>query len=298
MRRFMMFILLLCIAIDGICYPTRSSVGARQFLHSDGESVSYSASDYVQNGLVAMWDAVENAGWGEHVDQSSEWLDLINGFYLRAGGDAVGDFSNGYMDRAVTFWNGEGDPSNPQGNRYYDKMVALKVYVNGGMFTIEIVHRPHLKGLSSFQTANYGLRFLGLANSHTSLAIAMGGTVSVYKGILESGTSFAASPCVDMELESRTFMVDKASGYLTIMKNGNQDAMAPLNSSIVWNGANNGPLMVLPTCIGFSATGNQNNWSTSQQGYSDIYSFRIYGKVLSEEEIQWNLMIDRARFGL
>ena len=26
----------------------------------------YTAKDYAQNGLLAMWDGIENAGWGVH----------------------------------------------------------------------------------------------------------------------------------------------------------------------------------------------------------------------------------------
>lgn len=36
------------------------------------------AKDYVQNGLVAMWDGIENAGWGTH-DASSFPINLVSG---------------------------------------------------------------------------------------------------------------------------------------------------------------------------------------------------------------------------
>lgn len=36
------------------------------------------AKDYVQSGLVAMWDGIENAGWGTHIT-SGKWVDLIGG---------------------------------------------------------------------------------------------------------------------------------------------------------------------------------------------------------------------------
>ena len=38
----------------------------------------YTAKDYVQDGLVAMWDGIENAGWGTHDDTLSFPLELIN----------------------------------------------------------------------------------------------------------------------------------------------------------------------------------------------------------------------------
>ena len=37
------------------------------------------AKDYVQNGLVAMWDGIENARWGVHDASATEWKSLIGG---------------------------------------------------------------------------------------------------------------------------------------------------------------------------------------------------------------------------
>ena len=34
------------------------------------------AKDYVQDGLIAMWDGIENAGWGVHDAAATEWVDL------------------------------------------------------------------------------------------------------------------------------------------------------------------------------------------------------------------------------
>ena len=36
----------------------------------------YTARDYVQNGLIAMWDGIENAGWGVHDPNATVWKDL------------------------------------------------------------------------------------------------------------------------------------------------------------------------------------------------------------------------------
>lgn len=36
----------------------------------------YTAKDYVQGGLVAMWDGIENAGWGVHDPSATTWIDL------------------------------------------------------------------------------------------------------------------------------------------------------------------------------------------------------------------------------
>ena len=35
------------------------------------------ARDYVQDGLIAMWDGIENAGWGVHEPNATVWKDLV-----------------------------------------------------------------------------------------------------------------------------------------------------------------------------------------------------------------------------
>lgn len=39
-----------------------------------------SAKSYVQDGLVAMWDGIENDGWGVHNPNATVWKDLVGGF--------------------------------------------------------------------------------------------------------------------------------------------------------------------------------------------------------------------------
>ena len=37
----------------------------------------YTAKDYVQDGLIAMWDGIENAGWGVHDTTIVGWRNLV-----------------------------------------------------------------------------------------------------------------------------------------------------------------------------------------------------------------------------
>lgn len=47
----------------------------------------WTARDYVQNGLVAMWDGIENAGWGTHDSNATVWKDLVGTDDLSIGSD-------------------------------------------------------------------------------------------------------------------------------------------------------------------------------------------------------------------
>lgn len=65
-------------------------LGARQFFEKRGKSAP-TARDYVQNGLIAMWDGVENAGWGTHDQNATTWVDLISGSYSQLANPLWGD---------------------------------------------------------------------------------------------------------------------------------------------------------------------------------------------------------------
>ena len=75
MKKYLMFF------IVGICYITfsniiHSTIGAKLQSIISYKNVSYTAADYVQDGLIALWDGIENVGWGEHDDNATSWIDL------------------------------------------------------------------------------------------------------------------------------------------------------------------------------------------------------------------------------
>lgn len=57
--------------------PVRSTVGGKSISFSNAEEIpSYTAADYVQDGLIGLWDGIENIGLGEHDSSSETWVDL------------------------------------------------------------------------------------------------------------------------------------------------------------------------------------------------------------------------------
>jgi hypothetical protein len=42
-------------------------------------TLAVTSSDYVQNGLIAHWDGIENVGRGQHSDATAVWTDLVGG---------------------------------------------------------------------------------------------------------------------------------------------------------------------------------------------------------------------------
>lgn len=68
--------LLLSTCCSVVCFgsPVQSMLGADGTEMSEGEEF---INPYIADGLVAMWDAEWNAGYGIHDDQSPVWKDLV-----------------------------------------------------------------------------------------------------------------------------------------------------------------------------------------------------------------------------
>lgn len=47
------------------------------------------ARDYVQDGLIAMWDGIENAGWGVHDANATTWICLVDDRFNLALGESA-----------------------------------------------------------------------------------------------------------------------------------------------------------------------------------------------------------------
>ena len=68
--------------------PVKSALGANGINYEDIESEDYiSASEYIQNGLVAIYDGIENVGYKSHSNHSLTWINLTgNGYNLPLSG--------------------------------------------------------------------------------------------------------------------------------------------------------------------------------------------------------------------
>lgn len=91
----------------GQAYETKARVGAKSFLILNGKVQEHgrtiatpaakrkdavpTARDYIQDGLVAMWDGIENAGWGVHNPNATVWKDLVGDNDITIVGGAFGN---------------------------------------------------------------------------------------------------------------------------------------------------------------------------------------------------------------
>lgn len=75
-------------------------LGAREMWNAKG---GYTAKSYVQDGLIAMWDGIENAGWGVHDDNVTNWVSLVGNYTATKRGNIS------YNANSVVFPQGAGN---------------------------------------------------------------------------------------------------------------------------------------------------------------------------------------------
>lgn len=89
------------------------------------------ARDYVQDGLVAMWDGIENAGWGVHDPNATAWKELISGTDCAI----IGSFASNYYWAKQAFVK----VSHGNGKIVFDATGKLQEAFRAATFTVEAV---------------------------------------------------------------------------------------------------------------------------------------------------------------
>lgn len=107
------------------------------------------ARDYVQDGLVALFDGIENAGWGVHDPNATTWANLAGGPSMSfTGGLAVGDnymrTTSGYGEAALASALRSTDLTvefvaaryfgYSSSNAFYSESVGATAYTYGSIF--------------------------------------------------------------------------------------------------------------------------------------------------------------------
>ena len=69
--------IILSLGTVAMAVPIHSMLGANGVSCVNPDKGIPTAADYVQDGLIAMWDGIENAGWGVHKANATIWKDLV-----------------------------------------------------------------------------------------------------------------------------------------------------------------------------------------------------------------------------
>ena len=227
-----------------------------------------STSDYVQDGLVAQWDGVENAGVGLHEDSPSAWVDIVGGLEITIP-EWVTVETNAFYSESST------------ATRTYPSISSIPGL--GNDVTIEVVaervmwrdknNYKNLQRIMSSPYTKFGYRESSTAGVFYQMPIGTNNKLWLYTS---TSGSFNVSEChtytarVTMPRdESNTLLVDAATvpGWA---KEGS-DGMP---------------------------TDPPTNWTFFDALRADIriYAIRVYNRKLTDAEVTANAAVDHVRF--
>ena len=224
------------------------------------------ARDYVQHGLIAMWDGIENAGWGTHSPNSTVWKDLIHGIELVSqGGNSWGDNYLQANEQWITRQNTDFD--------YLKTAFIDAPVISGGGYTIEFC---------GFIDSDSGGNVFG--DRYINVLIFVYGTKIC--GWLGNGNNTESSLLVN-EDGCVSFIVRNTGGgfenvsYVNGMVSNKYSRTNYFNSKI-------------GKAFGVGK-GEYSSWGFATGKYRSV---RMYSRALTADEIDANYAIDKVRFNL
>lgn len=224
------------------------------------------ARDYVQDGLVAMWDGIENAGWGVHDPNATTWVDLSGNGY-----DAT-------LGRYCSFGDNYCATDGGTANIGYATARTEK--------WIDDIVRIEAVGSSHDVTQN--VCFVGCNVTHENgitnnvKGIGIGATDGIWTGKANNGkTGFGGYPLVNDKIYS--ISTEWASSGVMYV---NGEALTKNNTTAAY----------------YNAGGSVAIFGTGYTAYKikpmKVFSIRLYSRALPASEIAANYAIDKERFNL
>ena len=241
--------------------PVKSLIGANGVEYAEEARTEYTARDYIQDGLIAMWDGIENAGFGVHDPSRKYWEDIVGGVRLIP-----------WVSSPKYFW-------------WEDDMVCFSAHMKDGTldidtsegFTVECLCYTAKKIEFALSSPSI-LHVLVAAEGYMSLGCLGGGaTESTWTGNFGSlGRKWAT-------LDRKKIQVMRCTG--------DGEAMTYTHDLL------EDPIM---TAADYPAGGSialQIGWGDANVIWR-VKCIRIYDRPLTDEEVEYNYWIDVERFGL
>ena len=215
-----------------------------------------SAKSYVQDGLVAMWDGIENDGWGKHDPNATVWKDLIGDCDLTSQNLITYHVETDSFrwDRGATF-------GNTSATQIYD------IITSGGAYSIEVVYK-----ISSTDNQNGSL--FGISDSRSFWMFA-NLNVTIQSDRFDTFTAANFGSGKLNEKLALSFSNGSVFGNGTLIGTTARSITRRTGSSVFQIGR-------LPG-FGAGMVGNH-------------YSVRVYSRALTAAEIAHNFGVDKARF--
>lgn len=250
--------------------PVRSAIG----IQSTSAETQFlpTASDYIQDGLVGLWDAIENVEYGVHDDVSTVWTNLVDGTYTGITGALNTNYC--WTDKAFKRF------TISLGSATCDITDSLLEAVRDASFSYEVVSsNPNQSANWYAQLVNIQDSLSQMYNKGISLIIRReeDGLVCMANGAsyFTPGMEFYLSSCEDLSTSTAVF----DNGYCSLYSDSDLCKSKAVQTSDTFSGC-------------FVRIGGAN------YGFrGDFHCVRIYNRPITQQEINHNRMIDKARFG-
>lgn len=222
------------------------------------------AMQYIQDGLIAMWDGIENAGFGVHDANATVWKDLVGITDLTIGSGIVQD--NALYCPAAEHC------------AYADANKAIQ-----NALTFDGCVNVDSSGTGSAQCALYtGIRERGLFFSKLTYHFFVNGSANINTVMDKLRNNYYQIP--ENQPISATAVYDDEYRFYA---NGEEVPLFGVAQTMSGAGSDRGSRVEI-------GSAQKNNASHKFKGA--VYCLRVYNRILTDAEIAHNYAIDKERF--
>ena len=222
----------------------------------------YTSVSYVQDGLIAQWDGIDNAGTGTHDASATVWKDL-------KGSCDMTLLNNGesWVNGKALYVNGAGAAGSTAAPRYTTIEVVYKMAGGACLF---------VSGLKWGNTDWYISRIVAFS----------GGTRAIFTNAHSGQTIYIPDANGDVVHSLSAVYEDNSSD---VVVSASMDGYVRTQNTVQtsWYDAT-GVVMV----------GDRKTTAKSEPWTGEIYAIRLYDRALSVGELAANQKVDSARFGV
>lgn len=214
---------------------------------------------YVQDGLLAQWDGIENVGRGQHDATARFWADISGNGHT---------FTN-FID--ALSWN---EDSLQMPSSAYMKAATLTGFTSPSCVSFEVVYKQ--------SSATFGNAILFAFDNFRGLCIPKARTsLATNNGV---GYSWTCPEAISLNAVHHVYASYADAGVDNATTNtAALDGVALEVSAASQSQGNKG------NCISYSE-------KTDRSFYGCIYAIRVYSRPLTAAEREWNRQVDEARF--
>ncbi len=225
---------------------------------------------YAESGLVARWDAIDNAGTGTHDSSATTWKDLVGDNDMTIVSNSGAGWRNGNAFYMNSLANGVCPAYGKSGNTTYK--------------TIEIVYKKATSKGRLLWCGGVDTRYVAFDYTDTA---APWKNAKVYFDGAKNTQHTVVSDC---EPSSLVALYNDSNAVVDIYRDGEKNNAGAKNAN-TWSVDGNSTMVRL---------GSRSKTNTSQnttQGWEgEVYTIRLYDRQLTPLEIAQNYSLDAARF--